>query len=699
MTARAPGRRRFVAAAGSLLLAGALPRGVPAATASAALDFDFTAAGRRGDGVPLYDTGAGHGFVARTGARPPRPVHVEGIRATAQGFVISEAALEEDNRFGLAFRIDVPPGTWDIRVHTTSEAADTTVSVSGMQTSRLLKPGTWDAAGLLPNRTPMTVEGREWRYRYVNGQDFIEIEVEPNTAGIPVGIASVALVPVPLAARPPSALPTLFTLGDSTVKSYTFEEAPMSGWGQVIDRLFDPAALRLVNYAQGGRSFRNAYAEGRLNDLLLAGYPGDVVMIQFGHNDESEDETRRWGRGATEATYEAMLRGLYLPAIRARGMIPVLVTPMSRVNGAQTPGQPYEDSFRKRRFPDLMRKVGRETGVTVVDLNARSIEYYNEAGAAAVTAMVMSIEAGETPGKTNDGSYANGHPANKIDGTHFKEAMSKQYARLVVTELARLAREGDPVAARLAGALRPGVRAAIASGDWAAVYPEIAGDIRHGENAYYRNQIEKLLQLGVLRKDARGDFHPRAPMRVRAFAGALAALLGLAPDALAAPADGVLTRERMAALLADAWHLRFSARPKYMTDYNGKTVTPGMPGYDPNLDSGAQGAMYYPLVDWRRLDDTAAIAPAYAAKVKDAYTLGLVRAEDGIARGRMGNGRRLQPKQEVTRGKAAKALYFMWVLGQEPKVENDTVATSRTRSWQPVSLLGKRRPRAGGDPY
>jgi lysophospholipase L1-like esterase len=679
MTPHAPGRRRFVGAAAGLLLAGAVPAPLPAAAATAAaIGFDFTAAARRGERVPLYDAATGHGFVARTGAHPPRAVHVDGIHATPDGFVITETALEEDNHFGLAFRIAAPPGTWDIRVRTTSEAADTTVSVSGMQTSRLLKPGTWDAAGLLPNRTPMTVDGREWRYRYVNGQDFIEIEVEPNAAGVPVGIASIALTPVALAARPASALPTLFTLGDSTVKSYTFDEAPMSGWGQVIDRLFDQAALRLVNYAQGGRSFRNAYAEGRFNDLLLAAYPGDVVMIQFGHNDESEDETRRWGRGATEAAYEAMLRGLYLPAIRARGAIPVLVTPMSRVNGAQQPGQPYEDSFRKRRFPDLMRKVGRETGVTVVDLNARSVAYYNQAGAAAVTAMVMSIEAGETPGKTNDGSYANGHPANKIDGTHFKEAMSKQYARLVVTELASLARAGDPTAARLAGALRPGVRAAIASGDWSAVYPEIAGDIQGGEHAYYRNQIEKLLQLGVLRKDARGDFHPQAPMRVREFAGALAGVLGLAPGALAATPDDVLTRERMGALLADAYHARFPAKPKYMTDYNGKTAAPGMPGYDPNLDSGAQGAMYYPLVEWRRLGDTAAIAPAYAAKVKDAYALGLVRAEDGIVRGRMGNGRLLQPQQEVTRAKAAKALYFVWVLGQEPKVENDTIATIAT---------------------
>jgi len=662
----------------------AAARPAPVQSAAAApLRFNFTAQDQpgmqtvrwRSGGAPLYDAALGYGFVTATGAQPPRTVHTAAIRSTPQGFTISEPAVEEDNHFGMAFRVKAGPGAWAIHVRTTSGTGDTIVAVSGMQTSRLLKPGFWDAAQLLPNRTPMTVEGRDWRTRYVNGQDFIDIEVEPNRAGVAVGIEAITLTPIPTRARPADVLPAVFTLGDSTVKSYTFDEAPMSGWGQVFDNLFDLSKVRVVNYSQGGRSFRNAYAEGRLNDLLLAGYPGDIVMIQFGHNDESEDETKRWGRGATEATYETMLRKVYLPAIRARGMVPVLVTPMSRVNGQQKSGEPYVDSFKKRRFPDVMKKVGLEEGISVVDLNARSVEYYNQAGVAAVTAQVMAIEAGETPGKTNDGSYANGHPANKIDGTHYKETLAKQYARMVVTELARLAQGGDPVAATLAARLRPDVRSALAANEWSAIYPEIANDIRSGDNAYYRNQIEKLLQLGVLRKDAQGNFNPQQPMQAREFIAALATLLQLAPGALAAYPEGTLTREAMGAILDDAYHLKFTAKPKYMTDYNGRTVVPGMPGYDPNLDSGAQGAMYYPLVNWARLSDTTAITPSYAAKVRDAYELGLIRAEKDIARGRMVNGTLLEPGAVVTRAKAAKALYFMWVLAQPTSRENDVLTT------------------------
>ncbi|GAB3472340.1 hypothetical protein GCM10027321_45210 [Massilia terrae] len=637
------------------------------------------------NGAPLYDDARGYGFVNQTVALPARTVHTAGIRSEASGAVISEPAFETEknfeslnyNHFGMAFRVKAAPGAYAIKVRTTSDAADATVSISGMQTSRLTGNVTWDAAGLLPNKSPMVVQGRELNYRYVNGEQFIDIEVEPNKINTPVGIAEITITPIPTQPRPSGVLPTVFTLGDSTVKSYTFDEAPMSGWGQVFDNLFDLKKVRVVNYSNGGRSFRNAYAEGRFNDLLLAGYPGDIVMVQFGHNDESEDEMRRFGRGATEAMYESMIRNVYLPAIRARGMVPVLVTPMSRVNGNQKAGEPYANSFKKRHFPELMKKIGAELGITVVDLNARSVEFYNQTGIPAMTAMVMSLEAGETPGKTNDGSYANGHPANKIDGTHYKEALAKQFARIVATELARLAKQGDPVASELAGELRSDVKAAIAANDWSAIYPEIANDIRSGSGAYYRNQIEKLIQLGALHKDAQGNFNPERPMQTREFIAALAMLMQLPDGALAGYADGPLTREVMGAIVADAYHTNFSQKPKYMTDYNGKSVVPGMPGYDPNLDTGAKGAMYYPLVDWTKLSDTAAIAPAYAAKVKDAYELGLIRSEQGIARGRMINGRDLEPKAGVTRAKAAKELYFMWVLAQPPRMEDDTITTAR----------------------
>ena len=634
-----------------------------------------------GGAAPLFDAARGFGFVSHSGALPARPVHTASIRSNENGFVISEPAFESEkgfesvhyNHFGMVFRIKAAPGAYAIQVRTTSDAADTTVAVTGMQASRLNAGVFWDAANLLPNLTTIAANGKQWSYRYVNGREFIDIEIEPKKTDTPVGIAQIILTPIAPQARPANVLPAIYTLGDSTVKSYTFDEAPMSGWGQLFDHLFDLKKVRVINYAMGGRSYRNAYAEGRFNDLMMAGHIGDVVLIQFGHNDESDDASRRFGRGATEAMFETMIRDIYLPAIRARGMVPVLVTPMSRVDSDAKAGHVYVNSFKKRRFPDLIKRLGAELGVTVVDLNARSVALYNQLGVAATTAMVMSIEAGETPGKTNDGSYANGHPSNKIDGTHVKQSMAKQYARIVAGELARRGKQGDPVAAGIAAAFKGDVQRAIASGDWSAVQPEIANDILSGEGAYYRNQIEMLLQLGVLRKDGQGNFNPASAMQTGEFIAALRTLMQVAPAALARYPEGALTREVMGAAVADAYHARFSARPKYMTAYNGKTVLPGTAGYDPNLDSGAQRAMYFPLVRWTQLTDTGEMSPLYADKVKDAYELGLLRSEAGIARGRMINGRLLQPTALVTRAKAAKVLYFMWVLAQQTQAENDVL--------------------------
>ncbi|MFD2332556.1 GDSL-type esterase/lipase family protein [Cohnella sp. GCM10020058] len=660
-------------------------------TEELALKFNFTEQPMPGyvtvaldtDGrAPLYDSDVGYGFVGETCALPSRIVHTEVITSDGTGFSITETAFDaepgfegdEYNRYGMAFRIDAPPGAYRIRVKLTSNAAQTTVSVSGMHGDRLLQDGHWDAAKLLPIRFKAEAADREWTYTYVNGYDAIEVEIEPTEIGVPVGLAEITLEPLLPHKREDGRVPNLFLLGDSTVKTYTFDEAPMSGWGQIIGSLFDADRVNVINYSMGGRSFKNSYWEGRLNEILLEGRVGDYILIQFGHNDESYDEFRRFGRGSTEEMYAKYMTELYLPAIRARGLIPVMVTPMSRVDGDSI-SDVFTNSFVVRQFPALMKRLAESAGITLVDLNAESLKFYNESGPDAVSAIVMSLEAGETPGKTNDGSYANGHPANKIDGTHYKEALAKPFARIVATELFRLGQAGDLTAGAISSLLLPAVRDAVVSGDWSAIFPEMTRDTTTGPDAYYRNQIEKLIQLGVMHKDAQGNFRPNESMTVSAFKEALSLAFGVSPSSVSDYPNGELTRETMAAILADAYHARFPVnKPRFMTDYNGASVIPGDPGYDLNLDSGARGAMYYPLVSFAQLTDTVAIAPELFAKAKEAYELGLIRSENGIARGLMANGTAFEPKTVVTRAKAAKVLYFMWVLRQDVLGENQVSA-------------------------
>lgn len=79
-----------------------------------------------------------------------------------------------------------------------------------------------------------------------------------------------------------AALPTLYLIGDSTMKVGT---AGQKGWGDEMAPYFDLAKINVVNEAIGGRSSRTFQSEGRWEAALALIQKGDFVVIQFGHND------------------------------------------------------------------------------------------------------------------------------------------------------------------------------------------------------------------------------------------------------------------------------------------------------------------------------------------------------------------------------------------------------------------------------
>lgn len=77
--------------------------------------------------------------------------------------------------------------------------------------------------------------------------------------------------------------PTLFIAGDSTAAAG--KGGYQQGWGVPFKGLFDPTKLAVVNRARGGRSSRTFITEGLWDQLVAEIQPGDIVVIQFGHND------------------------------------------------------------------------------------------------------------------------------------------------------------------------------------------------------------------------------------------------------------------------------------------------------------------------------------------------------------------------------------------------------------------------------
>ncbi len=660
--------------------------------------FDFTEK-RYG----IYDPAERCGFMARTSSMPSRKLCPEKLQFTEQGAVMPpcpKLSYEKNaNDFdfgGFCFRIDVPgPGAYHLEVELSSLSDAARIAVNGTHPEQIAQEGWWDAAQLIPRIHTASWKDHVWTFAYVCGGRSLEIEVEPASPELTVAVRRINVSALPQAA--PGAVPALYTLGDSTVKSYVYEENIMSAWGQIFDDFFDPEQVTVVNYAMGGRSLSTLYREGRANDLFLNARPGDYLLLQSGHNDEArgalDGPEARYGRGNTEETFRARLESYFIPAARAMKLNLILVTPMTRINGAQT----NEENgvvfcgFAKSGSidcPGLLRQAASRHGLPLVDLYADGCEYLKSIGGDAAKAVFLSVEAGETAGKTNSGSYANGHPDNKCDGTHYKEALSKQFARMVASSLLRQGLIPERF-------LLPSARKAIRSGDAYLMFPEMCPDVQTGRNAYYRNQIEFMVKHHILEKKEDGCFHPFEPVSAAQFAAALRRAMKLAafpgendltpagrllsPDtefaAMGLDTDrGLsLTREVMALFIYRVYLFCFPVteipsdperpayvKPPYMTDYNGSGIAFDDPNYDPNLTG--QSAMYYPLVSWEQLTDREQISPPCRRAARECYRLGLMRSESGIARGRMACGTIFEPKTVVTREKAAKELYFLQTL-------------------------------------
>lgn len=86
------------------------------------------------------------------------------------------------------------------------------------------------------------------------------------------------------ASAAPESLPRLFVAGDSTAAPGRSDNS-LVGWGKPLADFFDPAKVDVQNRARGGRSSRTFITEGHWAKLLADLRQGDVVLIQFGHND------------------------------------------------------------------------------------------------------------------------------------------------------------------------------------------------------------------------------------------------------------------------------------------------------------------------------------------------------------------------------------------------------------------------------
>jgi lysophospholipase L1-like esterase len=93
--------------------------------------------------------------------------------------------------------------------------------------------------------------------------------------------------PLVLAQPVNPSLPTLFLIGDSTVRnSNGTGKGGQWGWGDFLAPYFDTNRINVVNDARGGTSSRTFYRD-RWPGVKAMLKPGDFLILQFGHNDSS----------------------------------------------------------------------------------------------------------------------------------------------------------------------------------------------------------------------------------------------------------------------------------------------------------------------------------------------------------------------------------------------------------------------------
>jgi len=215
---------------------------------------------------------------------------------------------------------------------------------------------------------------------------------------------------------PLSAL-TIYIAGDSTVSTYADTAATndQAGWGQMLHEIFNDK-VTVENRAAGGRTAYWFYLEGAVDKILSTIKPGDYFFIQFGTNDQNTGATftvngTTYPRYAdAQTTFKTQLKQYYLDPTKAKGAIPVLVTPPPR-NSAYCNG-----GNGLAAYDTAMIELGAAENVAVIDLGGMTFNYLK-----AICPKPASA-ADETFFKNTGGT---------VDGTHFQENGARKMAGFI----------------------------------------------------------------------------------------------------------------------------------------------------------------------------------------------------------------------------------------------------------------------------
>lgn len=204
----------------------------------------------------------------------------------------------------------------------------------------------------------------------------------------------------------------IWLIGDSTVDDNT---PPFRGWGYALPDYVNDG-ITVCNHALSGRSSRSFWEEGLFEPVAAGMSDGDLLLIQFGHNDEKDDERHT----DPDTTFTDNL-WRYCSMALEKGTQPVLITPVARRFFSGDNSLMYTHG----EYPRAVRRLAAEKQIPLCDLKQDSRALYLRLGQEKVAKLFVRLAPGEHPG------YPEGHD----DRTHFCLYGARVIAALVAREI------------------------------------------------------------------------------------------------------------------------------------------------------------------------------------------------------------------------------------------------------------------------
>jgi len=210
---------------------------------------------------------------------------------------------------------------------------------------------------------------------------------------------------------------TVHLAGDSTMAPQLASSRPGTGWGEPFASMLCEG-VRVINHARNGRSTKSFLSEGLWQSLTKQIRAGDIVMIQFGHNDQKIAAPNLYASPWQD--YRDNLQNLVTDA-RTLGAEPVLLTSIARraFNSQGTPEKTLGD------YPEVTRAVAAEMDVKLIDLNSGTHQLLAEMGPKTSKQLYLHLAPG------THANYAQGIE----DNTHLNSQGAWVVATLVADDL------------------------------------------------------------------------------------------------------------------------------------------------------------------------------------------------------------------------------------------------------------------------